>query len=315
MVQTAPLSSLTYGWGAAGGIYKARRSHSQSDLPTPRPPDFPGWLFFYHGGLGHMKRIAIFLTLFISTTAIAEQVDLHFINEDNTTYQNSTCTIGDELKVPETHPTKYGYDFVGWRPKAARELEYATFQSQNELTYIDTGIMFDSNEIEYEIKFNFGDNYSLPFGAEGICSGTTSISNSSGTISIHGNFTDNCFFAGTGRVCGNNIPYRSLNTYTLYINKTSKDIIGTINDNVYNTTLAGTVTSDKNIWLGGAGEGKYCNFSGKIYYFRIKKDGVLVLDFIPATDPDGVVCFYDKVTKTFFYKQSGPDLIAGPIKE
>lgn len=264
-----------------------------------------------------MKKILLCLcSLFCFSYAFADTVNLHFINEDNTTYQNSSCTIGDELKVPETHPTKYGYDFVGWRPKAARELEYAKFQSADELTYIDTGIMFDSNEIEYEIKFNFSYNYSLPFGAEGICSGTTSISNSSGTIVITGAMTENCFVAGTGRgVCDNNIPYRSLNTYTLYINKTSKDIIGTINDNVYQTTLAGTVTSDKNIWLGGAGEGKYCNFSGDIYYFRIKKDGVLVRDFIPVTDPDGVVCFFDRVTKTFFYKQSGPDLIAGPTKE
>lgn len=262
-----------------------------------------------------MKRIILcLLSIFIGTTAIAEQVDLHFINEDNTTYQNSTCTIGDELKVPETHPTKYGYDFVGWRPKAARELEYVTFQYFDELTYIDTGIAFDSNEIEYDIKLAFSNAYTIAFGASGICSSTTAISNSSGSISIHGTYTEVSLNAGRSYI-REEIPRSSVNTYNLYINKTSKDLVGTINNNTYKTTLSGEVTSDKNIWLGGAGEGKFCNFTGDIYYFRIKKDGVLVRDLIPVTDPDGVVCFYDRVTKTFFYKQSGPDLIAGPIKE
>lgn len=263
-----------------------------------------------------MKKILLCLcSLFCFSYAFADTVNLHFINEDNTTYQNSSCTIGDELKVPETHPTKYGYDFVGWRPKAARELEYAKFQSADELTYIDTGIMFDSNEIEYEIKILFLYNYSPAFGAAETCSEGTRMTDSSGTLALTAYDYRPVFFVGKNSLYTNDIEKKSVNTYTLYINKTSKDIIGTVNDNVYQTTLAGTVTSDKNIWLGGAGEGKYCNFSGDIYYFRIKKDGVLVRDFIPVTDPDGVVCFFDQVTKTFFYKQAGPDLIAGPTKE
>ena len=54
---------------------------------------------------------------------------------------------------------------------------------------------------------------------------------------------------------------------------------------------------------------------GDIYYFKIKKDGVLVLDLIPAQDTDGIVCFYDRVTKKFFYNAGGAEFVAGPIKQ
>ena len=175
--------------------------------------------------------------------------------------------------------------------------------------------MFDSNEIEYETKlsFNTGD-YILAFGTAETCKATGKVSDTAGTLAVFGRLNAPTFKVGNIQM-GYDITALSVNTYTLYINKATKSVIATFNDSVSNGVLTGNVTTDKNIWIGGASTEAGCMFSGNMYYFKIKKDGVLVRDFVPVIDPDGVVCFYDKVTKTFFYKQSGPDLIAGPIKE
>lgn len=42
-----------------------------------------------------------------------------------------------------------------------------------------------------------------------------------------------------------------------------------------------------------------------LYYFRMYLDDVIVRDFIPVKDTSGVVCLYDKATRTFFYSQNG----------
>ena len=89
-----------------------------------------------------------------------------------------------------------------------------------------------------------------------------------------------------------------------------------VNENVIQTgSFSGAITSNKNIFIGWVSSANYCYFRGNIYYFRIKKDGVLVLDLIPALDPDGVVCFWDNISKTFFYNQGSGYLQAGPLKE
>ena len=41
----------------------------------------------------------------------------------------------------------------------------------------------------------------------------------------------------------------------------------------------------------------------KIYYCKIYDNDSLLRDFIPAIDPNGVVCLYDKVSKTYFYNK------------
>jgi len=49
----------------------------------------------------------------------------------------------------------------------------------------------------------------------------------------------------------------------------------------------------------------------KIYYFQIWNDNILVRDFIPVLDKQGIPCFYDKVTKTCFYNQGEGQFIYG----
>lgn len=261
-----------------------------------------------------MKRLLLFLcSVFVYTICWADTVNLTWMDGD-TTHTKTTCTIGGDLNVPATQPTKYGYDFIGWKAKAAKELEYAKFQDNSS---IDTGVMFDSDEIEYKVKLSFSAVYRVAFGAEGTCSssGYTQLSNGAGSISLHGTHEDLTFMIGSRRL-STKITRGSANTVGLYINKTTKDITAKANDTILNSAIDGVITTNKNIFIGGTNsDNTTCNFSGRIYYFKIKKDGILVRDFVPVLDPDGVVCFYDKVTKEFFYNRNGLSLIAGPVIE
>lgn len=258
-----------------------------------------------------MKKIFVLLFALFVHAAFADTINLQWLAADNTTFQNSTCTTGGDLNVPSTTPTKYGYDFVGWRARAARELEYVTFQAN---AYIDTGIKFDSNEIQYETKEAGLGAYRVVFGAEGTCSGTTGFTNSAGSLASVGNNSNRRFTAGSRFV--NTADSTNPNTFSLYINKTTGGIVATVGETVLNSTVTGTITTDKNIRIGQVTDNAgNCGFSGgNVYYFKITKDGVLVRDMIPALDADGVACFYDRVTKAFFYVH-GSDLIAGPLKE
>jgi len=263
-----------------------------------------------------MKKIFVLLFALFVHVAFADTVNLQWLAADNTTFQNSTCTTGGDLNVPSTTPTKYGYDFVGWRARAARELEYVTFQ---DTTSIDTGIKFDSDSIEYETKlaWRYNGAYYVAFGGEGTCSGTTTIaSDSPGSIKVAGNPGAPQFVIGT-RTIGNFTGMNgTVNTYKLYVDKTSRSVIVTLDETQRTSSLAGTPATDKNILIGNLiGTVGNCDFKdGRMYYFKITKDGVLVRDMIPVLDADGVACFYDRVTKTFFYS-TGMLFVAGPLKE
>lgn len=55
--------------------------------------------------------------------------------------------------------------------------------------------------------------------------------------------------------------------------------------------------------------------TAKIYSCRILTDGVLVRDFVPCRrNSDGVVCMYDRVTKTFFENLGTGQFIAGEVE-
>ena len=270
-----------------------------------------------------MKRLLLLLCgVFICVTAIAETITIKWEN-GNTTYSQSTCTVGGNLNVPGTTPTKYGYDFVGWRAKAARELEYLTILKG---AYIDTGIVFDTNEIEFDIKFEDKSNQSngtAIFGVGGFFYGFQGPYNGYG-LTVKGKKS---IFMGAGR--GGNISFE-MQTYSEPHVCNFKIISGTVSgycdDEEKKSIIGSKPTNTGNIFLGGfnsnaasyeigANNTDFTRMTGDIYYFKIKKDGVLVLDLIPAQDVDGIVCFYDKVTKKFFYNAGGAEFVAGPIKQ
>ena len=49
----------------------------------------------------------------------------------------------------------------------------------------------------------------------------------------------------------------------------------------------------------------------RLYSFRIYESDVLVRDFRPCYDPDGIACLYDEVEKKYYYNQGSGEFIAG----
>ena len=54
--------------------------------------------------------------------------------------------------------------------------------------------------------------------------------------------------------------------------------------------------------------------SSRIWSYKHRRNGALLLDLIPALDSDGVACMLDKVSRAFFYSKTDEGFVAGPIK-
>lgn len=53
--------------------------------------------------------------------------------------------------------------------------------------------------------------------------------------------------------------------------------------------------------------------SSRIWSYKHRRNGALLLDLIPALDPEGVACMLDKVSRAFFYSKTDEGFVAGPI--
>lgn len=91
---------------------------------------------------------------------------------------------------------------------------------------------------------------------------------------------------------------RTLNIYEAEVTPTKiavNDVVGEFTSNIFTTphtmSLGGYTTSSGTRTAG---------YKGYIYYFKIYKDNVLVVDLIPVKrKSDGVECFWDRVTESF----------------
>ena len=98
------------------------------------------------------------------------------------------------------------------------------------------------------------------------------------------------------------------NKHTMIVNSIQKNVI--MDGVVYSySTNTGNVSS--NIHLLNR-NGEYFALA-RIYNISFRTaNNILVRDFIPVLDKDGVPCMYDKVTVQFFYNQGTGQFIAGP---
>ena len=76
-------------------------------------------------------------------------------------------------------------------------------------------------------------------------------------------------------------------------------------------TLSGSFTSTINVWLFGLNSSSPLYSHMKMYYCKIYDNGVLVRDFIPVLDANGVACLYDKVTEQCFYNRGTGNFLYG----
>ena len=48
-----------------------------------------------------------------------------------------------------------------------------------------------------------------------------------------------------------------------------------------------------------------CDNSIRLYGFKVYEDTVLIRDYIPSKDSDGIVCLYDKINDEYLYDATG----------
>ena len=273
-------------------------------------------------GKRDMKKSLYFAFFsFFAFFCVFKPVFAHTINwyADNNIY-TTTCESGENVTPPNA-PAKYGYTFKEWQPEYIL-YDYINFTGTQ---FIDTGIVFDTNtnEIEYEIDTgNYIIGYRRFFGA-GSAQNINSITNCSG--SIHGTWGTSPIVAHINKSegFGSFNPEKANNRgirdrFKLIINKNDLKAWFFVDDELNATdTLANTNFTQNTIWLGAVNLDDPSNslgmyaFSGNVYYFSIKKDGVLVGEFVPAKrTTDNQFGFYDRVSGNFF-ENSGTGAFVG----
>ena len=253
-----------------------------------------------------MKRFLILLSLLFCNTVCADTINLHWLNEDGSTYQNSTCVIDSDLILPSTPPTKYGYTFTGWKFVSYKPIEYLestgtqwidTEYIPNTTTHIKAKIKYNSvtngetatfgaGEWYYnqsfdmytwnnKYQFNYGNTYIYGINA-----------NVGDVVEI--DFNRNVLKYTVNNIQQNTINFPSINFSSPY----EMRLYAVKNrDSISSPTVMGIVS---------------------IYYFQIYDNDTLVRDFIPVLDDTGTPCMFDRVEGKFYYNAGTGQFIAGP---
>ena len=252
-----------------------------------------------------MKKFIITLTaIFICTNVHAEILNINYMNEDNTIYENGTCTIGGDLILP-TPPTKRGYTFNGWMPADVQQIEYLESTGTQ---WIDTGYYPDKyTGVNTKFENDTVSNDTSAFGtlkSNGSCRFQTFVwdkkiyfsLNSTSVIvpgALEGDIVELDWNNGNIKFKINNSDYK-----TAHFNVS--DFVP-----VKHLCLFTSCRDDMGI-VSGKG-------TIKLYYFKIYDNDVLVRDMIPVLDGEGVPCMYDRVEKKFYYNAGTGQFVAGPV--
>ncbi len=226
--------------------------------------------------------------------AYADTINLHWLNEDGTTYQNSTCTVDSDLNIPTTPPTKYGYTFTGWKIANYIPIEYLESTGTQ---WIDTGVVpTNTTSIDFEFAYTVLNGNQVIFGSR--TKDDWYNSNDQMFISCS-NYSDGIYmFSGTSKVKALSGPISGNTFYKIVVNNSSATSTSTQPISLY-------ALNDKGTFLA---HGKI-----KMKYVKIYDNDILIRDFIPVLDYNGVPCMYDKVEGKFYYNQGTGQFIAGPV--
>ena len=236
-----------------------------------------------------MKLFLILLSLLFCNTVCADTINLHWLNEDGTTYENSTCVIDSDLILPSTPPTKYGYTFTGWKIGNYIPIEYLESTGTQ---YIDTGI---SGEGTWNIVAQSEEtNKNRILVARGISGHVWFAATISG-------------YWGVASDSSTLVPNTTKVNATI-IFETDK-ISGTVNGRSFERTKSISVNWNNYMLLGY--DNNYL-FIGKLFSAKFIQNNILIRDFIPVLDENNIPCMFDKVESKFYYNQGTGNFIAGP---
>ena len=242
-----------------------------------------------------MKRIFVFLMLFIGTAAVAHTINWYV---DGNIFHTTTCESGDDI-TPPTAPEKYGYTFKEWRTYTPIE-----YLESTRTQYIDTGYV---PTYKTRIGFSFAFTNVSPDESTAIESVAILGSRTSGTwktsknqifIACDSPYTGIYINSGTTRTFIQPSPIQANTFYKNTVDNTSMTETSTQPIYVYTMNNAGTPRGLAKI---------------KIKYVQIYDEDLLIRDFIPVLDIKGTPCLYDKVEGKFYYNAGTGDFIAGPV--
>ncbi len=258
-----------------------------------------------------MKRFLILLSLLFCNVVFADTINLHWLNEDGTVYENSTCVIDSDLILPATPPTKYGYTFTGWQIKQLyTPIEYLESTGTQ---WIDTGLIV-TNNMHYDISFVVTDI--INDGTSLLGSRNTSSGGAGFNIGYNSNKTITVDFFGAA------INDRWLTNITIKQNKKYRVKIENKETILYEESfIVGSHTFTSNgttslplllCTLNNAGAVVQRASPMRFYFLKVYNNDSLVRDLIPVLDGAGTPCMFDRVTGQFFYNQGTGQFIAGP---
>ena len=202
----------------------------------------------------------------------------------------ATCgNFSDECAVTVNAFTEIATDL----PDGYTQLDYIV--TAGDQTYFDTGVTASSN-IRMNAKVQPSD---------------MSLNNGHIMGDQHGSLT--CWKMYNGQyghnfqhyLMGNvnqNATFTGVNEVD-YIISTDENMVLSINNDVMFTATPGNATPAATLLFCATklsfGAMRTNGFAGRIYYMKLHKGTELVADYVPCTNPDGVVGMYDLVTDTF----------------
>ena len=252
-----------------------------------------------------MKNIFILLLLLVCRGVYADTITVNWLNDDDTMFSSSVCTVGEDLKIPATAPTKYGYTFRGWQLAPYILVEYIENTPSN--TYFNTGFIPNSDS---KIVVDFR-NLVFPTGVSGNPCPIVGInqqfvfrqdSSMSSSYPRHVRWFFNGKYSYMPNVADARHTY-SLSKDGFYMDGVKKQNTDANADFIATTPFFIFATSDTFI--------SKCTV--RLYSVQIYQNDELVHDYVPAMTDDGEsVGLYDKATNSFLYNLGTEQATAGP---
>ena len=236
----------------------------------------------------------------------ANEVPLRWYNEDNLLNVQdaaNVCTYDGILTLPSSAPQRIGYTFAGWKiktilvPEGYTQLQY--IQSSG-TQYIDTGIGINSGSIVNATVQGMGDR-GIIFGFD-----------QDYVYSYIGDRTGMYYAGGAKTYIADT---EKINVEITWTGEPGTGVtqITKINGQTFSGGGRHRGYGDMYLFRGREWDSTDSYWIGKIYNFSIMRNGVFLINLVPAKNSSGVVGMWDTVSKTFFTNSGSGTFSEGPV--
>ena len=164
--------------------------------------------------------------------------------------------------------------------------------------YIDTEHQWQSNNVKVEMQYSY-----TSIGTNSLFGSETSTPQY-GICAYHLNTTDLAFWVGSSQQLLSQTVTTNLK-YNLTTHANNGTFTMNLNNATSSATYSGSVQNGRSLFIFcnniQSGVSQYSKI--KLYSFKMYDNNVLVRDYIPVLDKNGVACLYDKVTGKMFYNK------------